>query len=184
MDENFRRRLAFVAPERRWLVEERLETIVGYCALHRPTTKQAQKAAERMGLTVAGFYRLVSVWRRSGDPGVLEGSTGPRSGPRPSSHDDEAFIRTILDALPTGRTVERDVEDVLLAAEREDRTVRGRSTLRRLVAELRAARAATDPTLTGVITPIRSEARVPVRRGRRATIGRPRSPPRSPAPRR
>lgn len=151
MNEDLRRKLAFVAPERRQLVEERLEAIAEYCSLDQPTTRQTGEAAARMGLTMAGFYRLVSVWRRSGDPAVLDGTAGPRSGPRPSRHDDEAFIRTTIDALPPGRTVERDVEDVLLAAEREGRKVRGRSTLRRFITELRATRAASDPGLSGVV---------------------------------
>lgn len=151
MNEDLRRRLAFVAPERRRLVEDRLETIVEYCLLDHPTMEQTRRAAARIGVTTAGFYRLVSVWRRAGDPAVLDGAAGPRSGPRTSPHNDEGFVRTTLDELPTGRTVERDVEDVMLAAERAGRRVRGRSTLRRLITELRAEQAVRSGNCSGVL---------------------------------
>lgn len=145
------RRLAFVAPERRALVDRRLALLKAYVALDQPTMEHSRAAATEMGLTTAGFYRLVSVWRRTRDPAVLDGTAGPAPGPQSSRFDDEAFIREVFDGMLSGRTVEHDVENVLLAAERAGRKIRGRSTLRRFVTELRAAREAAGSTLTGVL---------------------------------
>ena len=147
----FARRLAFVAPERRPLVEERLAILQAYCAIAQPTGADAASAAVDLRLTLGGFYRLLGVWRATGDPAALEGVSGPTSKPFRKCIGDEAFIRSVFDGLPTGQSVERDVEAVLLAAERQNKSIRGRSTLRALLKELRADRDATAASSTGIV---------------------------------
>lgn len=145
------RRLAFVAPERRALVEERLARLQSYCAIEQPTGADAASAAADLRMTLGGFYRLLGVWRRTSDPAALEGISGPTSRPSRKRMDDRAFIRFVFDGLPAGQSVERDVEAVLLAAERQNRRIRGRSTLRALIKELRAERDASAVSATGIV---------------------------------
>lgn len=131
------RRLAFVAPERRALVEARIAVLEAHLAIDRPTVTDADRAAEALGMTRNSFYRLLSAWVANRDPARVGPVSGPRKpyGRRPHSGDD--FVRDALDRLPKGRPLNRDVAAIEAAAARAGVGVRSRTSLRQLVRDLR-----------------------------------------------
>lgn len=140
MDEELRRRLAFVAPERRHVVEHRLRILRKYDRLDRPTTQDSAAAAKEIGLTQAGFYRLLSAWRVHHDPATLQGVSGGRPDAAVLGSGDEDFIRRTFAEMPAGRPLEHDAEEMRRAASLQGVALRGVGSLRRLLLVLRAER--------------------------------------------
>lgn len=141
MDDDFRRSLAFVAPERRLIVEQRLAALRRYDELSNPRSSDAAAAAEQLGLTRQGFEWVLAAWRRRRDPAVLEGVPG-NAPPRDADRGDEDFIRRTFATLPSGRALERDAQDIRREAERMGIELRGAGSMRRLLTLLRAQREA------------------------------------------
>lgn len=140
MNDDLRRKLAFVAPQRRKEVERRLSVLLRHCATEDRTVAEIDTAATELGMSRGGFYRLVTVWKRTHDPAVLERVSGSTEKPWREGHQDERFIRHVFSQLPSGRPLEQDLRDVRTAAEEASQTLRGDTALRRLLGELRAGR--------------------------------------------
>lgn len=145
-DDDFRRRLAFVAPERRHVVEHRLRILRDYERLDRPTTEDSATAAKEIGLTQAGFYRLLSAWRANRDPAALQGVSGGRPDSDALLPDDEGFIRRTFAGMPAGRPLDHDANEMRRIAGQQGVELRGVGSLHRLLLVLRAERAAAAAT--------------------------------------
>ncbi len=139
-DDELRRRLAFVAPERRHVVEHRLRIVHDYERLDRPTTEDSATAAKEIGLTQAGFYRLLSAWRANRDPAALQGVSGGRPDADALLPDDESFIRRTFAGMPAGRPLEQDAAEMRHIADQQGVVLRGIGSLHRLLLVLRAER--------------------------------------------
>ena len=131
------RRLAFVAPERRALVEARIAVLENHLAITKPTVADADRAAEALGMTRNSFYRLLGAWVANRDPTRVGPVSGPREpyGRRPHPGDD--FVRDSLSRLPMGRPLNRDVAAIEAAATRAGVGIRSRTSLRLMVRDLR-----------------------------------------------
>jgi hypothetical protein len=140
MDDDLRRKLAFVAPQRRKEVERRLAVLLRYCAIKHPSISEVDAAAAELGMSRGGFYRLVAVWMRTHDPANLERVSGATEKLWREKRHDERFIRHAFSQLPAGRVLERDLQDVKGAAQEAGVALRGEAALRRLLGELRGAR--------------------------------------------
>lgn len=135
-EEALARKLAFVRPERRALVERRIAVLERYLARERGDEFDADKAAAELGMARQGFFRLLRAWKETRDP-VKAGVTrahGPRGRQRRPGDD---FIERTLAALPTGRPLLQDVTDVEAAARAAGVTIRGSTALTAMVRQLR-----------------------------------------------
>lgn len=138
-EDDFRRRLAFVSPERRLTVERRLHALRIYDALEHPTPVDAMVAADELGVTRAGFEWILKAWRAKRDPTALEGVSGGTTAAR-AVRGDERFIRGAFAALPAGRPLEQDAADIRRQATESGVSIRGVGSLRRMLTLLRAER--------------------------------------------
>jgi hypothetical protein len=135
-EEALARKLAFVRPERRALVERRIAVLERYLARKWGDDYDAKQAAADLGMSRPGFYRLLRAWVETRDP-VKSGVTrahGPR-GPQQKPGDD--FIARVLAGLPKGRPLQRDVRDIERAARDARIEIRSTSALTRMVRQMR-----------------------------------------------
>lgn len=148
-DAELQRKLAFVAPEQRRAVERRIGILEDHLRREESTVADADVAARALGMTTASFYRLARVWKRTRDPARIGAVSGPvgRRGMRPHPGDD--FVRETLERLPIDRSLARDVASVSAAAHAAGVEMRPRTSLTRLVQQLRADRSTRSSGLGG-----------------------------------
>lgn len=72
--------LTFVDPDKREKVRRRIEEIEAFIA--SPGRKAAETAAQRLGLSVTQFYRIVKVWRKNPTPEKIADARRGMSKPR------------------------------------------------------------------------------------------------------
>jgi hypothetical protein len=80
--DEFRRRLVLVEPEWRLVVELRTQALLLYERLEESTPADAANTAHALGLTHAGFERVLGIWRATCDPCALQ-DVGENSGAPP-----------------------------------------------------------------------------------------------------
>ncbi|MCV0386159.1 MAG: hypothetical protein K5821_06965 [Nitrobacter sp.] len=129
--------LTFVPLERRALVQSRIEVIENYLENPSGDVQEAIKAANKLGLSISSFYRLVRNWRSHGDARQLAGS-GAKSKPFAKRvFGDEAFIAEAIAFLPSAGTVEQDMEAIAALAVDRGVAIRSLSALRKEIRRLR-----------------------------------------------
>lgn len=74
--DEFRRQLVLVEPEWRLVVELRMQALHLYERLKEPTPADAADMADSLGLTHAGFERVLGTWRATCDPCALQEVSG------------------------------------------------------------------------------------------------------------
>lgn len=140
--------LAFIRPERRQLVLERVAALERYVAIERPTVADADDYARRFGMTRVSFYRLVRAWRIRRDPASLAGPGAKHGARGPQSTDADRWIKDQVAAIKGERSIERDVVALEEAAAMEGVRLPSRQTLRRRIATVRED-ATRDPSRLG-----------------------------------
>ena len=127
--------LSGVDPARWPEIRRRVGILDAYVAIERPTVRQTDAHAERMGLKRSTFYALARTWRDKRDPRKVAGS-GASKGRRARNETNDlpdatiALIRTVIDEMgpwAEDRLILRAVHARLLAsgcAKASDQTVR------------------------------------------------------------
>lgn len=90
--------LSGVDPRRWGETRRRIEIIREWIAGGRHTKQEGDEYAERIGLNYKQFMRLVSAWKKHGDPTKLDGA-GMKRGERRDSRMPEATSQAVLDAI-------------------------------------------------------------------------------------
>lgn len=90
--------LSGVDPRRWGETRRRIEIIREWIAGGRHTKQEGNEYAERIGLNYKQFMRLVSAWKKHGDPAKLDGA-GMKRGERRESRMPEATSQAVLDAI-------------------------------------------------------------------------------------
>lgn len=140
--------MAFIRPERRLFVRERMAALQRYEAIDRPTVEDADAYADRFGMTRVSFYRLVRAWRASRDPASLAGPGANYGARGPQRTDADRWIAEKLRSMRGERSIERDVIALEEAAAEDGVQLPSRATLRKRVASAREA-SMRDPARLG-----------------------------------
>lgn len=130
--------LTFVAPHRRAEVRRRIGVIERFIA--NPGRRHAEACAVELGLTYVQFYRLVKVWRSSGQPESLPGARSGYARRTPVTVEQRRLLADTVEADPEP-TIARVMRQAHAAAARSGMQLPAQAACRRLVAGMIAERA-------------------------------------------